>query len=326
LIIGAGLASLVGCGESSTVASIPTPTPVAVSGITVTLAQPTTAFDASQSDAITATVHNDPSNKGVLWTVSCTTGVACGNMASASSASGVADTYAAPSSLTAAIRVQIQAASAADHSKIAVVQLTVNPPPTLVSPPPAQPAAGVVGQNFSVDLMQYVQGGTKPYTWSLKSGGLPTGLTLEPSGTIDGKPTAAIVATPVTFAVTDSGNPPIIAKVSILLTINLPVALVITNGVPPNGTVGAPYNLHRACPFCGYRSGFSLIASGGVQPYTWSWTAAAGSSLPPGLGLSPTGLINGIPTMAGTYTFVVTVTDSALPSNQVSATYTITVS
>jgi len=125
LIIGGGLASLVGCGGSSTVPSLPSSPSSPASGISVTLAQATTALDSSQSDAITATVHNDPTNKRVLWTVLCPTGMAsCGSMASTSSASGVANTYTAPSSLAAAITVQIQAASAADHSKIAVVQLS----------------------------------------------------------------------------------------------------------------------------------------------------------------------------------------------------------
>jgi hypothetical protein len=51
-----------------------------------------------------------------------------------------------------------------------------------------------------------------------------------------------------------------------------------------------------------------LTATGGTAPYTFAVTAGA---LPPGLTLSPAGLLSGIPTRAGGYTFTVTATDSA---------------
>lgn len=65
----------------------------------------------------------------------------------------------------------------------------------------------------------------------------------------------------------------------------------------PGGEVGAPYSI-------------SLIASGGTPPYG-NWTVSGGS-LPPGLTLSPSvGVISGTPNASGTFTFSVTVTDSA---------------
>lgn len=68
-------------------------------------------------------------------------------------------------------------------------------------------------------------------------------------------------------------------------------ALAITSGAPPSGTQGVAYNGSQ---------GFSPSASGGTAPYMWSWAAAAGSSLPPGLSLSTsTGAISGTPTAAG---------------------------
>jgi hypothetical protein len=53
---------------------------------------------------------------------------------------------------------------------------------------------------------------------------------------------------------------------------------------------------------------FTLTAAGGTGSYTWS---AKTGTLPPGLTLSPVGLLAGTPTSAGTYSFNVTVTDSA---------------
>ena len=64
----------------------------------------------------------------------------------------------------------------------------------------------------------------------------------------------------------------------------------------PDGKVGQAYPATQ------------MQAAGGVLPYS-SWTWASGwPSLPPGLSISPAGLITGIPTLAGTYGFAVSVT------------------
>jgi hypothetical protein len=101
-----------------------------------------------------------------------------------------------------------------------------------------------------------------------------------------------------------------------------PVALVITSPAPPAGTLQTAYG--------GSSSGFSLTASGGEAPYTWSWAAAAGSMLPAGLAISTnansTGAIAGTPTASGSYSVVIKVTDSQSPAAQMAANYTITVS
>ncbi|HSN19758.1 MAG TPA: putative Ig domain-containing protein, partial [Usitatibacter sp.] len=74
-----------------------------------------------------------------------------------------------------------------------------------------------------------------------------------------------------------------------------PPAPLAVSGALPNATVGVAY------------SSAALSASGGVAPYTW---LAAG--LPPGLAIDvSTGLVSGTPTTAGSYSFTVTVTDSA---------------
>jgi hypothetical protein len=74
-------------------------------------------------------------------------------------------------------------------------------------------------------------------------------------------------------------------------------------------TIGGPYNE-------------SLTASGGTSPYTW--TLASGS-LPPGLSLSESGTISGVPTTAGTFTFSVQVRDNAFATATQSLNLTIAV-
>jgi hypothetical protein len=141
----------------------------------------------------------------------------------------------------------------------------------------------------------------------------------------------------VNFACADSGNPPLPVDMPISITINPMLAFtgsLTPSGALPSGTVGAQYNLHR----CGWRacSGLSIGgATGGMEPYSFTWAAASSSHLPPGLALSfaseggcggpCSAVIDGTPTSAGTYNFVVTVNDSESPAMHASATYSITV-
>lgn len=98
-----------------------------------------------------------------------------------------------------------------------------------------------------------------------------------------------------------------------------PVPLSITSGSPPNGTVGTAYT-------------FTLTSTDGEGGYGWSWQASPGSTLPPGLSiqcevLTPPGAgcnqpqaISGVPTAAGTYKVVVTVSDFVLSANDIEST------
>jgi hypothetical protein len=58
----------------------------------------------------------------------------------------------------------------------------------------------------------------------------------------------------------------------------------------------------------------SLTASGGTAPYLW--TLDGGSTLPPGVSLNSGGGISGVPTVEGSYSFGVTVTDALLATDQ----------
>ncbi|GEM_PF-2479389 len=148
---------------------------------------------------------------------------------------------------------------------------------------------GTVGGSYSQTLA--ASGGTAPLIWSLTSGALPAGLTLNSNtGVISGTPTTAGTSN-FTIRVTDISS----AFDDQALSITISVGLTITTTGLSGATLTAAYNQ-------------TLAASGGTAPFTWSITSGA---LPAGLALnSSTGVISGIPTTAGTSNFTVRVTDA----------------
>jgi len=139
----------------------------------------------------------------------------------------------------------------------------------------------------------------KPVRFKVVDGKIPPGTQLftqgVSSGGITGTPTTAGLYV-FTIQVRDSTGSTDTETFSI--RINDPLPLVITNqsDVLPPGTIGEFY-----C--CG-----NLFASGGVPDYTWT---LRDGQLPPGLELTARpGRITGTPTTAGTFSFLVRVTDS----------------
>jgi hypothetical protein len=170
---------------------------------------------------------------------------------------------------------------------------------------------GQVGAAYSATLA--ATGGTTPYVWSLTSGTLPAGLSLNTAtGAITGTPTAAVSGASLTFTVTDSSNPALSATATLTLTVsNAPVPLSITTASLPNGQAGIAYSA-------------TLVASGGTKPYAWSITSG---TLPSGLSLnSTTGTIGGTPTTAVSAAAVTFgVTDSSTPAQSATKSLTITI-
>jgi hypothetical protein len=168
---------------------------------------------------------------------------------------------------------------------------------------------GQVGVAYTATLA--ATGGTLPYKWSLTSGTLPSGLSLNVStGTISGTPATPVTATPLSFKVTDSSRPALNKSVSLTLTI-APVTLAITTSSLPNGLVGTAYSAN-------------LTATGGTTPYTWSLTSG---TLPAGLSLNgATGAITGTPTEAANGTALTFIlVDSSSPTQSKSVNLTLTI-
>lgn len=167
--------------------------------------------------------------------------------------------------------------------------LIVNPGTVAIST--ATVPGGEVGFAYTTTIA--ASGGLSPYTFSVTTGSLPTGLNLASStGILSGTPTASGSST-FTVQVADAETPAVVATQSYTLVV-VPTLTITTTSLPA-ANIGVAY------------SG-TLAATGGVTPYTWSITTG---SLPSGLTLnSATGAITGTPTAAGTFTFTVTVTDS----------------
>ena len=139
-------------------------------------------------------------------------------------------------------------------------------------------------------------GGSGAITWSLTTGSLPAGLTLNAAtGVISGTPTAAGTAA-FSVTVTDSATPPVTATKNLSIEVDsTPVTMAIATTALLNGTPATAYSQ-------------ALRMTGGTSPYTWS---IASGALPPSITLNgTTGLLSGQMT-AGTFNFTVQVTDSS---------------
>ncbi|MGA9527861.1 MAG: Ig domain-containing protein, partial [Terriglobales bacterium] len=166
--------------------------------------------------------------------------------------------------------------------------------------------AGVINTSYANGFLS-ASGGIQPYTWSISSGSLPSGLTLNTStGQISGTPTATGTSN-FTAKVTDSSSPNGTATASLSITIN--GALTITTTSLPNGSINNQYNA-------------TVNASGGITPYNWS---VSSGSLPPGLNLNNNNSLSlsGQPTATGSYPFTLEVTDNQ--GDTASQSYTIVI-
>ncbi|MBK5295262.1 MAG: putative Ig domain-containing protein [Acidobacteriia bacterium] len=162
---------------------------------------------------------------------------------------------------------------------------------------------GTVGAAYGSTLGAI--GGTPPYTWSISSGQLPSGLSLISLGVISGTPTTA-GSYSVALQAADSAGNRVSQSYMVTVVDSGGESLMITTADLPNGTSGAIYSV-------------AMSASGGTPPYIWS---VSSGQLPPEVSIgTATGLISGTPTQGGLYTPTVTATDAG--GNPVSKTFTL---
>ena len=162
---------------------------------------------------------------------------------------------------------------------------------------------GKVGDSY-VAILE-ITGGTQPYTVEREFGQLPPGLTLVQSGSaagvIHGTPTTAGSYSMI-IRVRDAKN------AEVRRTFSIQIASSDESFTYPTLST-TQQNLNDTTALVGVF--YAFVFQGSTQSNSPSWTIApAGGALPPGLTLATNGNLTGTPSTAGSYTFVVRLTDT----------------
>jgi hypothetical protein len=153
---------------------------------------------------------------------------------------------------------------------------------------------GATGQFYNVTLS--ASGGTAPYQWSILQGSLPSGLLIGTTGTILGTPSGAGDSRFTVQVMDETGA-----------TASRDLAIHIAGGGGGGGSVTIS-TLALPAAVVGQQYSQQLAATGGAPPYVWSISNS--TSLPPGIVLSSSGLLQGKPTTAGAFPLTIIATDS----------------
>ena len=212
-VVAAGVV-LSGCGGGSSSPAPPVPPPAGTFKITTT-----TLPNGSQGGSYSATLQSSGGVAPVSWSVIGGTTLPAG--LNLNSATG--EITGTPSAAGAAsITFQAGDSSSPQQTAKATLSLTIVNL-TITSTSLLNP---MVGEAYNQALKYEDNGGTLPVTWSLASGSLPTGFTLDPSsGAITGTATAGEVGTTnFTVKITDSSAPQQTATQALSLTITTATA------------------------------------------------------------------------------------------------------
>jgi large repetitive protein len=155
----------------------------------------------------------------------------------------------------------------------------------------AQPSLAPAVQNSPYTAAVVGSGGLPPYQWVFASSN-NQGLSINSAtGVITGTPlTPGTLLLPVILS--DATGQSLTVNLSLFVANPLSVSTTTL----PNGFAGTAYSQ-------------TLLAGGGVSPFTWLVVGGSGS-LPSGLTLSTSGVLSGTPSTTGTFHFTVQVTDA----------------
>ncbi|MCB1275934.1 GEVED domain-containing protein [Prosthecobacter sp.] len=215
------------------------------------------------------------------WTI--TNGVLPAGLTLNASTGVISGTPTAAASPATSVTVRVSDAYGCQTSQVVTLQIC----PAITISPSSLPNS-TVGTAYSQTLS--ATGGAAAYTYSVSSGTLPAGLTLNAStGVIGGVPSSATTAT-FTIRATDANG--CSGTRDYTISSGCPV-LSISPTTLPAAYFGGSYTQ-------------SLAAANGTAPYTYVMQTGA---LPTGLSLSSGGIISGVPTATGNFVFTIRVTD-----------------
>ena len=214
----------------------------------------------------------------------------------ASAAGAITGTPTASGSFTVGVTVtdSTKATAATQNFSLSIAALA----PAITSLLPPYATAGGVGFTLTVNGSNFVSGS------QIVFGGTALATTFVNSASLTAPVPAALVAKAGPLGVTVL-NPGGVASAAATFTAYSKLTILTT--ALPAVQLGTPYN-------------FSLVATGGLPPYTWSVTG-----LPAGLSFnSATGVIGGTWTVAGNYNLSITVTDNSGQTASTAYTETVT--
>lgn len=168
----------------------------------------------------------------------------------------------------------------------------------------------------SFNAFTSVSNGYTPYVYSVSSGTLPAGITLNTgTGLVSGTPTSTYTTASVTFSVTDAQGYISATTTTVSFTVN--AAITATAGATSAVTVQQNSAITSFDPFSS--------VSGGYTPYTYYISSG---TLPTGITLdASTGLVSGTPTVvqaSGNVIFRVRDSQSTSAATTVTVSFTVT--
>jgi hypothetical protein len=295
--------------------------------IGVTVNPPTSTVSVGGTQVFSATVSNDPQNKGVTWTLSgvgCTSNTnLCGKISATFSASGQNITYMAPATAPSPMAVTLTATSVADVTKSEEANITVSTMPVLqvlISPATANVPI-TTKQKFTATVRNDAK--NQGVTWQLLGSACEGVASLTTCGVLSNStPTATTYSAP--NAVPVSGPPTITLQATSVSDPTQTGSALITITAPGNVTLtpgrgGVP--ISQALNFTA-----AVLGDTNNQGVTWSVTgsncsgAACGTFT--GVTTPSKSATYNAPATAGVYT--ITATSVGFPGQSASATIGVT--
>jgi len=213
-------AALVACSSSSPKISPPPSISVAFSGT------PPTSLQTNATQSLTATVSNDSANAGVAWSVTCGTSGACGSFNPASTASGAATTYTAPSAVPSGNTVAVKATSVTDSTKSVSATITITAPASIAVTLSPAPSSLQVGGGAAFTAFVSNDSANAGVTWGVTCGSSGCG-SLSAASTASGAATdftaPATVPTGNTVTVTATSVTDSTKSASAIVTVTSPI-------------------------------------------------------------------------------------------------------